>query len=366
MPTSTRTNTAKWNGTRWVIKVQKDGVRRSFYSGLPGRTGQREANAKADAWLNDGIVSTSITIRTAYGQWLESLKLRTSQSNWRPVEGRWNNHVLPYIGALRLDKVNDQKLQDVIDQAFAAGLSKKTLTLLRGDIRALFKYCRRAKMTTYLPEDLTVPAGARTRQKKILQPADLNRLFQCTQTTYNRKVVEDELVNAYRLQVVLGLRPGELIGLEWRDVVGDAVYIRRSINHYGEETRGKNDNAVRAIYLFPLAKEILRSQYTLTGGEVRVFDIASERTYYGAFQRYCKHNGIPPCSMYELRHTFVSIVKTLPAGEVKQIVGHSQDMDTFGVYSHLLEGDNERTAIHVENTFQKLLIPQSGFKSGFK
>lgn len=44
-----RTNTATWNGKRWRIDVQKDGARKSFYSSKPGRTGQREANAKADA-----------------------------------------------------------------------------------------------------------------------------------------------------------------------------------------------------------------------------------------------------------------------------------------------------------------------------
>lgn len=40
-----RTNTAKWmeNQRRWQINVQKDGVRRSFTSSKPGRTGQREA-----------------------------------------------------------------------------------------------------------------------------------------------------------------------------------------------------------------------------------------------------------------------------------------------------------------------------------
>ena len=52
-----RTNTAAWlpNQQRWQINVQKNGVRRSFTSSKPGRTGQREANAKADAWLDDGI-----------------------------------------------------------------------------------------------------------------------------------------------------------------------------------------------------------------------------------------------------------------------------------------------------------------------
>ena len=51
-----RTNTAVWEEKyqRWRIAVQKDGVRKQFYSSTPGRTGQREANAKADQWLDTG------------------------------------------------------------------------------------------------------------------------------------------------------------------------------------------------------------------------------------------------------------------------------------------------------------------------
>lgn len=41
------------------IKMQKDGVRRTFTSTKAGRTGQREANRKADAWLDEGISSTT-------------------------------------------------------------------------------------------------------------------------------------------------------------------------------------------------------------------------------------------------------------------------------------------------------------------
>ena len=52
-----RTNTAVWieKENRWCVSVQKNGQRKRFYSGTPGRTGQREANAKADAWLDDNI-----------------------------------------------------------------------------------------------------------------------------------------------------------------------------------------------------------------------------------------------------------------------------------------------------------------------
>ena len=45
------------------------------------------------------------------------------------------------------------------------------------------------------------------------------------------------------------------------------------------------------------------------------------------------------------------MVKTLPAGEVKGLVGHSQDMDTFGVYGHTLTGEAEATAEAVNGIY---------------
>ena len=34
----------------------------------------------------------------------------------------------------------------------------------------------------------------------------------------------------------------------------------------------------------------------------------------------------------------------MPAGEVKGLVGHSQSMDTFGIYGHALQGEDAATA----------------------
>ena len=96
-----RTNTAVWlpNQNRWQIKVQKDGVRKTFTSAKPGRTGQREANRKADLWLDEGISSTRLLVETAYVNWIAEVKMTTSQSNWKPIESRWRTWVQPDIGA---------------------------------------------------------------------------------------------------------------------------------------------------------------------------------------------------------------------------------------------------------------------------
>ena len=53
-----RTNTAVWNTTlkQWKIGVQKEWVRKYFYSGTPGRTGQQRPTQK----LTPGLMKTSV------------------------------------------------------------------------------------------------------------------------------------------------------------------------------------------------------------------------------------------------------------------------------------------------------------------
>ena len=81
---------------------------------------------------------------------------------------------------------------------------------------------------------------------------------------------------------------------------------------------------------------MLEDQRTLTGGGESVFCIEREPQYYNRWKTYCKTHGLTPIILYELRHTFVSVIKPL--------VGHSQDMDTEGTYSHAMEGDMKKAA----------------------
>ena len=326
-----RTNTARWTGKMWRIDVQQNGKRKSFYSSRPGRAGQREANAKADAWLDDGIAARAPRVADAGKLWLHEVEQTTCTTNYRPTESRWRNWILPAIGSRRVNQLTDQDLQEIINTAYAAGRSRKVLKLLAADLRAFCKYCRKARLSAYVPEELKIPAGARYKGKTILQPSDLVKLFNVDTTTYRGQTVEDEYINAYRFQVLTGLRPGEVIGLDWADIHGSMINVSRSVNVEGEQTRGKNENAVRS------------------------FRITNEQHYYKRWRTYCAANGLTPCSLYELRHTFVSVVKTLPAGEVKSLVGHSADMDTFGVYAHTLTGDAAHTAQAVNGVFLQVL-----------
>lgn len=354
-----RINTAVWEEKqqRWKIHVQRDGRRKSFYSCKPGRTGQREANAKADAWLDEGVDNTNVKAERLYDEYVGEKKATTSQSNWRQLESIGTNWLKPAFGHKKIGSVTEHDLQIPINKAMAAGLSKKTLKNILNAETSFIKYCRTRKCCTLLPENVTIPKSAKYNGKNVMQPHDLIKLFNCTDSIYRGKVMFDSYVYAYRFQVSTGLRPGELIGLQWKNLKGTTLHVRRAINQFGEVTSGKNENARRNIELTKDEVAILEAQKELSpvSPENSIFQITTLQGYEKRWERFRNHNGISRVSPYELRHTFVSINKALPAGYLKDVVGHAKDMDTYGIYSHHIDGDESQLAKSRADIMNKIL-----------
>lgn len=362
-----RVGVATWQEKykRWQYKAQKDGVRRTFYSCTPGRKGQRECHAKVDEWLDEGIEDGGKRVSNMFDQWIEELKITTSRSYWDQYECYGRNYIKPVIGHIKMSALNEGHLQAVINKAHAKGLAKKTLMNISACMKAFVKHERKWKTTTLYPEDITIPRSAPVGKRVILQPNDLKILFAVDETTLYSRRMYDIYVNAYRFAVLTGLRPGELVGLKWSDIKGDVIHLRRSINKYHEETTGKNDNARRTLQMSALAKGIIDKQrsFLLDSGILSEFvfpdkngEHAKQHTFYGRWVKYRESNNIKnKASPYELRHTFVSVAKALPEGMLKRVVGHSKDMDTYGVYSHEVDGDMSVIAEQLQTAFMRYL-----------
>ena len=371
---SGRTNTASWieSQGRWRIRVTREGVTKAFYCSTPGRRGQAEANRQADEWLLEGCpskVRSTLTVGAAIEQYKkyhaglvakklgkpvpDPIKTRDLGNMRQPISHLENRS--KEIAGKKLARLTDGDLQQILDKAAAEGLAKKTCSNIRAAFVDFAKWCRRNGLCDYEPRDLKVPGTARAKGKTIMQPEQLKALFASTQTLWKGRAENDPLLYAYRLEVLTGLRPGEINGLEWADWHGDRLELRRAINCYGETTTGKNDNARRVVYLSSLARQVLEDQYRITGPKGSVFCISNLQHYHSRWKRYCKVNGLPDIAPYEIRHTFVSISDALPEAQMKKLVGHSQSMDTYGVYGHEVQGEGEEISRNLDAIFSKIL-----------
>lgn len=86
-----------------------------------------------------------------------------------------------------------------------------------------------------------------------------------------------------------------------------------------------------------------------------LFPMHNQQSLYTRWKSYQKANGIESISLYEMRHTFVSMAQDLPDGKLKMVVGHSANMDTRGIYGHQRQNDARDAADRLTMLFDELL-----------
>ena len=349
--------------SQWKISVQHNGVRKTFYSSLEGDMGRKDCAKKVVAWISAGAAPTSnkrLTVNDVYTAFLKDKALETSDIY--NIENRYKNHIKPIIGQLKLENLTVQDFKRVIATAYNEfNLSRKSLLNLRGDLSLFCGYLYDSNLRTDLSTTrVKIPRSAKRGTKEILATRDVYLLFTHDMTLYNNEEVKDYYIYAYRFQVLYGLRPGELIGLQWNDVdeENETITIRRSINAKGMQTDGKNDFAQRVLPLSKLAKQLLEAQnreYRTDPKDPteRIFGDYGSICYRKRWGIYCMYNGLQYVTPYELRHTFASNNKLLETWILDEVMGHAHEGMSLGVYAHACEGDMDGVTDRIDGNLLK-------------
>ena len=203
----------------------------------------------------------------------------------------------------------------------------------------------------------TTPA---VRQSKIevLTPEQLTILLQ--------HLEGQELYMPVLLAASTGLRRGELLALHWSDIDLDRATLR--VTHSLELVGGKvslkepkTERSRRVISLPERTVAVLKAyrrdhaERCLALGLGRlelVFPSWSEgglrqpQWLSKAFAAEIRAVGIPSITFHGLRHTHIThlLRSGVPVHVVSARAGHARPITTLNVYSHLLEGDQEKAA----------------------
>lgn len=340
------------------LDLQINNVRKTFYSSKTGDVGRRECARKALAWVSGNATKKSYTTTTdsIFQQFFHDKESITDDIY--NLRNYYKNHIRPIIGNIPALSLTKQDLRRVINTAYKKGLSEKTLKNIRGVLSGFCNYLDDSDIRSDLNvRTIKVPKGAKKSQKNILSSVGIYQVFVCDNTFLRGEEVYDDLVNAYRLGIAFGLRPGEIMGLQWGDISNDAVHIQRAINEKGKQTNGKNEFADRFLPQTKYTRALFSSQAAFRGehsASERVFGDYSEITYRFRWKRYCSHNHISYVTPYELRHTFASIYKAaLPLWQLDELMGHVHSGVTLGIYSHPMDGDADGLVALLEDELDK-------------
>lgn len=357
--------TAIWSDSekKWTIRITANGVTKKFTSNKEGLAGKKAVLAKARAWQDGSMSNKNKLVSHCYAEFLENTQARLGVKcdSFKDHEKFGRLYILPAIGRMRINTVTKNNYQTILNTARPHDkrtkvLSKKYLMKMKSSIEQFAKFCYENGYCESLRGKLFIPTGHPTKGKIILQPNEIKRLFEPSDLWYHRSLL---------FSLCTGMRPSEVLGLQWDDIYADHIEIRRAVREGGRITSGKTSNAIRAIPLTTFTSDILDEQKKATASlkSEWVFcsligTVGSQSTMGHHYDQLGEERGFGG-SLYSLRHTFVSMHKsTMPESLLRMIIGHTANpagMDTIGIYgNHIVDGDLKKSAEIMELTFKKV------------
>lgn len=355
----TRINSARWleNQKRWQLKIQKNGVRKTFTSSTPGRKGQRIVHQKADAWLAENVQGGSVKFNIVIDRFLKEKSIYLKPRSVYKYETAINKHIRPYIGYMRVENLTEQTFQDILNDLYDKGYALETIKGVKLHMQQLIKFARKCGYTTLVFENLEVRSKAEKRERRVFSYADIKTILNDDTTEMYGKTAKEKYINLFRFMLLTGVRRGEAFGLKWSDIGPDFIQISRSVTPQREIVEPKTKNSRRLIPVTPLISKILNdvprvSDYVFNDDNLSL----SASGVNLRFKKYCQYHNLAADRLHELRHTFISLnLKTLTLTSVKTIVGHSANFDTVETYGHLLEDDLIKSGKEIEKNFTSLI-----------
>ncbi|MHB1042353.1 MAG: site-specific integrase [Eubacteriales bacterium] len=192
----------------------------------------------------------------------------------------------------------------------------------------------------------------------------------------------------YRLMINLavftGLRRGELMGLEWRDINLEAGTLEvRQASQYvaGKGTftkEPKNETSKRVLALPPFVIDLLKLHKEDLEEQAQSIDdrwIGSERlfvTWDGRpmhpdtisqwFPKFLTRHNLPPLPFHGLRHTAATLLigQGLNAKNISARMGHADIGTTYNIYGHALKSADREAADKLNELYNGKLKKKEG------
>jgi integrase len=353
------------------FSVLDDGTTLTLARGAPGAKLKRwkvGCRNKDEAVKQEGIIKTKllegmrltpdipvapILIRDFVQRWLVNAKGSLAAKTYVNYAQILRLYVLPSLGDRSLRALSWADVKGLLHEKQQAGLSVNTVRLIRAVISSIL---------TDAAEDQVITANPVLGQRRKRRASQTVALDVCPFTWEQKRAFEHSLLEMERedrlspsycmllsLLLKTGLRPGEGRALKVGDIDfhGRRLRVERAATLEGA-IKGTKTGGTRWVDLSDGLLEQLKTYVTL----LRAEDVArgkeskwlfpsltgtllEERHVVRAFHRVLERAGLPRFRVYDLRHTFASLLlsSNIPLPYVSQQLGHSKPMITLKYYT---------------------------------
>lgn len=360
---------------RWCAVVNlgydRDGrrVRKNFY----GKT-RAEVTVKMTAELGERLKGghaspVNDTLHVLLHEWLMTFKRAdVSPRTFERNLGTAKLHIYPHIGALRLHEITPNIVQSLLNRMLFGGYAPASVRKVKFLLHQFFAYAKANRFVAENPVDeCIVKTKKEHREQKEEKykavPIEIRGVFLAV-------ISEDPFLKPLcMIQMFAGLRIGEALALQWKDVdlthgvinIDNAVTVIPTLDRQGNTISKKtvisDTKTVASIREVPMP-EILKNALlewkerrqkqqrlcgvSLTAPEDLVFGTnqGTLRTYYGTktmFERLMRRSGLAEYKIHfhSLRHTYSSMLFELKENPkvIQMLLGHKDVTTTIKTYN---------------------------------
>ncbi len=332
-----------------------------------GKT-QAEVKAKLAKALEDSkeldIVRTD---EYTVAEWLRLWYELYAEPNVRPTTAasyRRNIelHVIPHIGDIKLNRLTSRELQkfykDLLENGRLReaqkeknpGLSNSTVRGIHMMLHNALDRAVRERLILRNPtEDCIIPKLEK-KEMKILRPEDIK--------AYLAAAERRGVLPMFYLELVSGVRKGELVALLWDDLDIEQRTIsvsKQALSRPGGEivvNRPKTENSIRAISIPQEAVDLLVEEHQKHPDNPYMFPSPKTGEMYypdsvvNLHKKLLQDAGLGHIRFHDLRHTFATMAlqNGVDVKTVSAMLGHYDAGFTLRTYTHATRQMQEQAA----------------------
>lgn len=347
--------------------------KRKWFSGYNKKSDAEEAlpDLLKKAQTGTLIDATKMTVEEYLEDWLENqCKPRLSKTTIEGYKIHIDLYLSPVIGKIKLQKLQPMQLNKLFNDLLTEGrLSSSTVRSIYRTLSSALNHAVKMQLIERNPLQFVECPKKKKTPGKALEPNEIIQVMIAAKNT--------EFEVPIHIAAALGLRRGEVLGLQWPDFNFEKSYvsIRRALARIPGEVffkEPKTDESQRCVYLpnglISLLKAHRKKQLKmkmLLGPEYKDHNLVVCRengepwnpaTFTKRFQEFVEKNELPRIRFHDLRHTNSTLLmgygKITPK-TVADLLGHSTTAMTENTYTHINDQMKKEAAGVIEQLIYK-------------
>jgi integrase len=364
----------------WAIVIDirdlETGKRRRKWHSFRGT--KREAQVESSRLITEArggafVDPGRVTVTEYLDRWLDHMRTQVSLRTHECYGETINHYLKPALGTVRLGKLRPADIGRAYADALQSGrrqrkggLSPASVHMMHRTLHQALKQAVRWNLLTTNPAAAVKPPRVERKQMRVLDTGDTVALIEAARPSV--------LFIPIVLNVLVGLRRGEVAALKWRsvDLERGQLAVVASIEQTKLGTREKppKSGRSRTVALPALAVDELRqhrlrqAEYLLRLG-IRISDDLNvclteagqpwrPESLTHRFIRFIRSSGLPPVRLHDLRHTHAThmLAANVHPKIVQERLGHADITTTMNLYSHVMPGMQEDAAARVDDALR--------------